>query len=278
MVWRSLMTSHNPNLAVYNSDAANTIPAVLAEALVYTRPGILELLPALPGQLPKGTINGVRGRNRILIQRLSWDTAARTATVTVTSAIAQNITLICRRGIASITTTAAITTSPLGNHARVVSLPAGTATEITIGLTGTGTGTYRLVNRNSGKVLDVNGASTADGAKIIQWTWQSGANKQWTLLPNPDGSYRLRSFNSGKVLDSPGGSSQGATLQQWTDTNSDNQWWKLVPATTSGYHRLVNVRNGWCADISGASTADGANVIQSPDSGGADREWQLVAL
>jgi len=277
MVWRSLMTSHNPNLEIYNCDAANTIPAVLAEAVVYTRPGILELLPALPDQLSRGTITGVRGRNRILVQSLSWDTAARTATATVTSAVAQDITLICRRGISSISTTATVTASPLGDHARVVTLPAGTGIQITVGFAATTpTRTCRVVNRNSGKVLDVSGASTADGARIVQWPWTGGANQRWTVLPNPDGSVRLRSVNSGKVLDSPAGSAQGAALDQSTETSSDTQWWRLVPAATAGYYRIVNVHNGWCADVSGGSTADGAGVIQWAPNGGANQEWQLV--
>ncbi|MER6129153.1 RICIN domain-containing protein [Streptomyces sp. NPDC001795] len=83
---------------------------------------------------------------------------------------------------------------------------------------------------------------------------------------------------SGKVLDSPGSSAQGAALDQWTDTSSDNQWWKLVPSTTSGYYRLVNVRNGWCADVKDASTADGATIIQWPSTGGTNQDWQIVAL
>ncbi|MEV4827821.1 glycosyl hydrolase family 95 catalytic domain-containing protein [Micromonospora sp. CA-248260] len=281
MVFRSLMTAHNPNLDIYNADAANAIPAVLAEALLYTRPGVLELLPALPDQLPRGTITGVRGRNRILVEKLTWDISARTATVTLNSAVAQEISLICRRGIASVTTSPSVTvaSSPLGNHARVVALPAATTIQITVGLSANApAGKYRLVNRNSGKVIDVNGGSTADGARIIQWTWTGATNQQWTLEPNPDGSYRLRSVSSGKVLHSAGGSAQGAALTQSTDTSSDNQWWKLVPASTSGYHRLVNVRNGWCADVSGASTADGGSVIQWSPGTGANQEWQLVAL
>ena len=168
---------------------------------------------------------------------------------------------------------------PLGNHARVVALPAATTIQITVGLSANApAGKYRLVNRNSGKVIDVNGGSTADGARIIQWTWTGATNQQWTLEPNPDGSYRLRSVSSGKVLHSAGGSAQGAALTQSTDTSSDNQWWKLVPASTSGYHRLVNVRNGWCADVSGASTADGGSVIQWSPGTGANQEWQLIAL
>lgn len=136
---------------------------------------------------------------------------------------------------------------------------------------------YVLVNRNSGKVLDVNGASTADGARVIQWPWTGSTNQQWTIVANPDGSVRLRSVKSGKLLDSPAGSSQGAALDQWTDTNSNNQWWQLVPAST-GYYRIVNVHTGWCVDVSGASTADGASVIQWPPNSGSNQEWQPIAV
>lgn len=139
-------------------------------------------------------------------------------------------------------------------------------------------GTYKLVNRNSGKALDVNGASTADGAGIIQWPSTGGANQSWKLLPNSDGSYRLAGGGSGELLESPGGSAQGAALDQWSDNGGDNQRWKLVPSATSGYYRLVNVRNGWCADVANASTADGASVIQWPSTGGANQDWQLIAL
>ncbi|MFI5800018.1 glycosyl hydrolase family 95 catalytic domain-containing protein [Streptomyces sp. NPDC051677] len=276
MVWRCLMTSHNPNLDIYNCDAANTIPGILGEALVYSRPGVLEILPALPDQLDKGTIKGVRGRNRITVRSLAWDTAARAATVQLTSDIDQDITFICRRGITSVTTSATVTTSSLGNHARVVSLTAGTITTIAIGLL---TGPFKLVNRNSGKVMEVSGASTSNGASVIQWPWSGSANQQWKLLPDYDGSYRLSNVNSGKVLDNPGGStSNGTALDQWSDTNGSNQWWKLVPAATSGYYRLVNVQSGLCADVLSGSTADGAKVIQWPSNSGANQEWQPVGV
>ncbi|MFJ3307219.1 alpha-L-fucosidase [Streptomyces sp. NPDC086549] len=139
-------------------------------------------------------------------------------------------------------------------------------------------GTVRLVNRKSGKVLEVGGGATADGATVDQWPWNGGTNQQWKLLPNADGSYRLSNVRSGKVLDSPGGSAQGAGLDQWADDGGDNQSWKLVPSQTSGYHQLVNVRNGWCADVKDTSTADGATVIQWPSTGGSNQDWQIVAL
>ncbi|SPF02742.1 glycosyl hydrolase family 95 catalytic domain-containing protein [Streptomyces sp. MA5143a] len=275
MVFTSLMTAHNPDLTTYNADAAHALPAMLSEALVYSRPGLLELLPALPDQLAKGTIKGVRGRNRILVESLTWDTAARTATVVLTSDITQDITLVCRRGMTSVSTAATVAASSLGNHARVVPLTAGSRTTITVGLL---TGVFRLVNRRSGKVLDITDGSPLDGATAILWPWTGGPNQQWRFEPNHDGSFRLVCVKSGKVLGSPGGSTvQGQVLEQWTDKAEAHQWWKLVPAT-SGYHRLLNVKSGLCADAENGATADRTRIIQWPANTGSNQEWQIVAV
>ncbi|OAH14613.1 glycosyl hydrolase family 95 catalytic domain-containing protein [Streptomyces jeddahensis] len=134
MLFRSLMTSHNPGRDIYNADAAHALPAVLAEALLYSRPGVLELLPALPEQWGKGTITGIRGRGGIRVHSLDWDLSGHTATVTVTSDTTQEVTLISRRGIASVTTTARTRPCALGPHARKVALDAGHRTRITISL------------------------------------------------------------------------------------------------------------------------------------------------
>ncbi|MGW2422856.1 hypothetical protein ACWC0C_27015 [Streptomyces sp. NPDC001709] len=52
---------------------------MLAEALIYSRPGVLEILPALPDRLAKGTITEVRarGRIRIRIHSFAWDLNTR---------------------------------------------------------------------------------------------------------------------------------------------------------------------------------------------------------
>ena len=58
-LFSSLFTSHNPNLHIYNADALNSLPAVILEMLVYSCPGVIELLPACPEKLNKGKITGV---------------------------------------------------------------------------------------------------------------------------------------------------------------------------------------------------------------------------
>ncbi|MFE5791352.1 RICIN domain-containing protein [Streptomyces sp. NPDC056503] len=276
MVFRSLVTSHNPDLHTYNCDAANALPAIIAESLIYTRPGMLEILPALPEQLARGAIRGVRGRNRVLVESLTWDTTARTATVTLVSDVTQTLDFVCRRGITSLSTTASVAASPLGDHARRLSLTAGTRTEVTVGLL---TGTYRVVNRASGKVLDVANESTGNGASVIQWPWSGGANQQWRPAPNYDGTFRLSNVHSGKVLDNPGASTtHGQALDQWTDTDSPNQWWDLVAAGASGRYHLVNRASGLRAAVENGSTDDGARIVQVPADSSAGQEWELVAL
>ena len=43
-------------------------------------------------------------------------------------------------------------------------------------------GYVQLINRNSGKAVEVQGASTADGANIVQYDDWNGTNQQWQLV------------------------------------------------------------------------------------------------
>jgi uncharacterized membrane protein len=137
---------------------------------------------------------------------------------------------------------------------------------------------YVLVNRNSGKALDVSNASTADGAVVQQWSRHDGANQQWQFVDSGDGYYRLKSKNSGKILDIDSRSTtDGAKVQQWTDLNGSNQQFRLADSD-GGYIRLINRNSGKTVEVTGASTADGAAVVQYGDKNGSNQQWQLVAL
>jgi hypothetical protein len=137
---------------------------------------------------------------------------------------------------------------------------------------------YVLVNRNSGKALDVSGVSTADGAVVHQWARHDGANQQWQFVDSGGGYYRLKSKNSGKVLDVANWSTaDGGRLQQWTDLNGANQQFRLADSD-SGYVRLINRNSGKTVEVTGASTADGAAVVQYSDWNGSNQQWQLVRM
>ncbi|MGA5063465.1 RICIN domain-containing protein [Streptomyces exfoliatus] len=136
---------------------------------------------------------------------------------------------------------------------------------------------YRLISVRSGKALDVNAFSTADGTRIQQWTDQNTANQQWKLRPAGDGHYELVNRNSGKVLGIAGGSSaRAAAAEQQTDSSSTSQEWRIDGVSGSDAVTLTSRRSGQVLDVSGGSTAEGAGVIQYPGRGSTNQQWKLV--
>jgi hypothetical protein len=137
---------------------------------------------------------------------------------------------------------------------------------------------YVLINRNSGKALDVYNLATNDGARITQWSRNDGNNQQWQFVDSGGGYYRIKSRLSGKVLDVYNFSTaDGGAIVQWSDGNGTNQQWRLADSS-GGYLRLINRNSNKALEVQGASTADGANVVQYSDWGGNNQQWQLVQV
>ncbi|MFF7309050.1 non-reducing end alpha-L-arabinofuranosidase family hydrolase [Streptomyces sp. NPDC008137] len=137
---------------------------------------------------------------------------------------------------------------------------------------------YVLVNRNSGKALDVYNMATGDGARITQWTRNDQKQQQWRFVDSGGGYYRIESRHSGKVLDVHNRSTaNGGSIVQWTDLNATNQQWRLADSS-DGYVRLVSRHSNKALEVQGASTADNANVVQYDDWGGSNQQWQLVKV
>lgn len=137
---------------------------------------------------------------------------------------------------------------------------------------------YVLVNRNSGKALDVAGASTTDGAALQQWTRHDGTNQQWQFVDAGNGFYRLKARHSDKVLDIAGASTaDGAAVQQWADHNGANQQFRLADSDAD-HVRLINRGSGKAVEVRDASTADGGGIIQYADRGGTNQQWRMIKL
>lgn len=135
---------------------------------------------------------------------------------------------------------------------------------------------YQLVSRHSGKAIDIEGSSTSDGARVIQWSRGSGQNQQFQFVSSGDGYYRIVARHSGKALDVYGwNASNGAEIRQWADANGTNQQWRPVDRG-SGYYSFVNRFSGKALDLWGWSTADGAPLSQYDNTGGVNQQWQLV--
>jgi len=92
-LFASFMIGYWPNRRGFGFDAVGTIPDVVNNSLVFSRNGVLELLPALPSAWPKGAISGILARGRIRIDRLAWDTPSGSIDLQLTSGIAQTVIL-----------------------------------------------------------------------------------------------------------------------------------------------------------------------------------------
>ena len=76
-------------------------------------------------------------------------------------------------------------------------------------------GSYQLTAKHSGKVLEVYGGSTADGARLAQWWWHGRPNQRWYLIQVGSGAYQLMGVQSGKTLQVQDASTNnGATVVQ----------------------------------------------------------------
>ncbi|WP_314617321.1 RICIN domain-containing protein [Streptomyces stackebrandtii] len=138
---------------------------------------------------------------------------------------------------------------------------------------------YRLVSVRSGKVMDVNAFSTADGTRIQQWTDQNTANQQWRLRPTGNGFYELVNRNSGKVLGISGGSTaRSAAAEQQTDSSSPSQEWRIDTVSGTDAVTFTSRASGLVLDVSGGSTAQGAAIIEYQGRGSTNQQWKLVKV
>ena len=103
----TLRCSHDP-YAGPMPDAQGGLQLIMIEMLAYSRPGVIEVLPALPPTLVKGSMNGMLLRTFARLDKLAWDMDARTVDLTVTSVRKQDVTLIARHGIESVTASAGV--------------------------------------------------------------------------------------------------------------------------------------------------------------------------
>jgi hypothetical protein len=112
-------------------DAQTGIPAIFMEMLAYARPGIIEVLPALPSSLTKGSVKGMLLHSFAKLNEMTWDMNRRSVDIKITSLYDQNLTLIARHGIEDISAPTGILKSfKSGNADCEIHLPENKLVEI----------------------------------------------------------------------------------------------------------------------------------------------------
>ncbi|HEX4748332.1 MAG TPA: RICIN domain-containing protein [Bryobacteraceae bacterium] len=148
---------------------------------------------------------------------------------------------------------------------------------VTVPLTGVSGAVYAISNAQSGRVLDVLMASTANGAQIQQYDYLGGPNQLWSFVPVSGGAYVIMNMNSGKVLDDTGASTSNGTLvQQYQYFGNANQQW-ILNQNGQGFYTIQNVYSGLVLDDVGGGIANGTLVQQYQAIAGSPNQiWALV--
>ncbi len=132
-------------------------------------------------------------------------------------------------------------------------------------------GTYKLINRASGKYLD-NLGSTTNGTDVAQWASSGSDNQKWVITYS-DGFYKLACVTGSKCLDSYDHAADGSTVAQSESGTSTNQQWTIIPV--GSYFKIVNRTNGKCLD-SGGGTANRSALQFWPSNSSNNQQWTIA--
>jgi GH43 family beta-xylosidase len=122
----------------------------------------------------------------------------------------------------------------------------------------------KILSANSGKLLVVDQASTADGGRVVLRSdaGSEAGDQRWSLAHQDNGYYQIMAVHSGKCLTVAGGSSaEGAQVEQRSCGDGDEQHWRVDPLN-DGMVRLIARHGGKVVDVVDCRMADGTAVQQ----------------
>ncbi|MEU7870365.1 ricin-type beta-trefoil lectin domain protein [Dactylosporangium sp. NPDC049140] len=123
-----------------------------------------------------------------------------------------------------------------------------------------------IVGTQSGRCVDVPGATTANGTQTQLWDCHGGTNQRFTYTA----SKQLQVYGS-KCLDANGqGSTNGTAAIIWDCNGQANQQWNVNADGT-----ITGVQSGLCLDASALGTANGTKVQLWQCLNGANQKWSL---
>ena len=132
---------------------------------------------------------------------------------------------------------------------------------------------FHILNKKSGKCIDVWHASTEDGVPLLHYALHGDENQLWTLHPTDGGFWRIVSKASGMCItaaedgDIPG----GAVLQRHYMAGNVAQHWSFERAFDGSY-RIKNRGSRKCLTIAREDSA----LIQQECLNDEDQRWWVI--
>ncbi|WP_027346594.1 arabinofuranosidase catalytic domain-containing protein [Hamadaea tsunoensis] len=131
---------------------------------------------------------------------------------------------------------------------------------------GSSGGGQQIVGTQSGRCVDVPGATTANGTQVALWDCNGQTNQSFTLTAGK----QLQVYGN-KCLDASNrGTANGTAVIIWDCNGQTNQQWNANADGT-----ITSVQSGLCLDASAYGTANGTKIQLWQCLNGANQKWAL---
>jgi hypothetical protein len=125
----------------------------------------------------------------------------------------------------------------------------------------------KITGQQSGRCIDINGASTTNGEQAQLWDCSGTTNQRWTHTS----SKQLVVYGN-KCLDARGGgTSNGTAAVIWDCNGAANQQWNINANGT-----ITGVQSGLCLDANSLGTSNGTKLHLWDCWGGTNQQWSLI--
>lgn len=131
-----------------------------------------------------------------------------------------------------------------------------------------------LVNNNSGKAVDIPGATFEHGERLIQYEKNKRFNQRWRWVKAGSG-WLLQSVLNGQSIDiAEEKKTSGSKVVQWDRTGNSNQQWAPVPAG-AGVWKIKSIHApGQFLSIKDNDVNDGGK-LQISDGDAPGQYWRI---
>ncbi|HEX3028382.1 MAG TPA: RICIN domain-containing protein [Clostridia bacterium] len=134
---------------------------------------------------------------------------------------------------------------------------------------------YKIINRKSGKAVDVPGGNSANNTQLVQWDDNGNNNQQYRLVADSNGYYNIINRGTNKALDNAGATGEGSAVVEWDQSSSDNQKWKIID-TGDGYCKLQVKSSQKYMDVLNASNDNNAGIVTNSSSTSLSQQWKIL--
>ena len=126
-------------------------------------------------------------------------------------------------------------------------------------------GNQEIIGQQSGRCLDINNSSTANGTQAQLWDCNGGPNQRWTYTTGK----QLVVYGN-KCLGVGQSAGSGTPAAIWDCSGQSDQQWNVGADGT-----ITAAQSGLCLDANGQGTANGTKVQLWSCTGGANQHWRL---